>query len=177
MSIVLGCSYAKVKCESEGRLREFSLPLTNLNGKQIETHEVKRIRHYLQGLDIDNPTEQISERVLGYRITWDLSFSEFIDGNDVVKFYDILKLYKAGYTITFIPREDQDWRYFEVIPDNETLSLGITSAGYYGFNDNFVFRFVTKNLEPDLKISVIAPPSITIYSYGDSNFEEVLYEV
>lgn len=159
MSIVLGCSYAKVVCQSGARTISYSLPLTNLNGRQIESYEVKRIRHFLQGLDIDNPTEEISERVLGYRIYWDFSYGEYVDGNDIITMNNIMIRHQQGYTITLTPREDQPGRSFVVIPDNESVSLGINAGGYRGAHTDWHFRFVTKNLEQSLKLEIAVDPN------------------
>lgn len=154
MSVVLGIENARVVATLANRTFTYELPLTNRNGRQIETYEIKKIRHFTQGLDISTPTETILESVLGYRIYWDLSYSTFLDGDDVMNMVAILERYKQGYTLTLYPRADQDWRYFDVIPDNESLSLGISTGGYDGFNTDWNFKFVTRNLEQDLKLQI-----------------------
>lgn len=165
MSLVLGIENARVVCTSGSRTITYDLPLTNLQGRQIEHYDVVKVRHEVQSLDIDNPEITILEKVLGYRISWDFSYSSYIEGADVVKMKNILDRYKQGYKLTLFPRVDELWRYFEVIPDNDTLSLGITSGGYSGGNDSWNFRFITKNLEQDLKLQVIIPPPVGTTGY------------
>ena len=78
MSIVLGVGQPIINCQLGNRNFNYTLPLTNNDGRQIEEWEVKKIRHYLQGLDINDPSEEISERILGYRISWTFSYSSFM---------------------------------------------------------------------------------------------------
>lgn len=176
MSLVLGIDNARIIASGTGEVI-IDLPLTNRDGRQIETYLPKRITHYTQNLDFTNPEEQILDTILGYRITWDLSYSTFLDAEDVVKMVSIMELHKQGYSLTLIPRIDQDWRFFEVIPDNASLSLGISTGGYSGHNTDWNFRFITKNLEQSLKLQVAVAPELRNYTYGDNSFEEVLYAV
>jgi len=160
MSIVLGYEYPTIRATLANRVVSLTLPLTNLNGRQIEDYEVSKIRHYLQGFDILNPVETIVESIKGYRISWTMSHSDFIEGEDVEIFDTILRLHKAGYTLQLTPRADQAWRFFTVIPDNETLSLGVDTGGSQAiFNTDWVFRLITTNLEQDLKLQQIVPAS------------------
>ena len=177
MSIVLGLDNARVVATLANRTFTYDLPLTNREGKQIETYEIKRITHITQNLDFSSPEETINDVILGYRISWDLSYNSFIDADDVINMYAIMERHKQGYTLTLYPRIDQDWRYFTVIPDNQALQLGITAGGYTGFNTNWNFRFITKNLEQDLKLQVAIAPEVRNYTYGDNSFEEVLYAI
>lgn len=180
MSIVLGGGTAVVWCVSGSRVIYFNLPYTNLNGRQIETHEPRKISHEVQSLDIDNPEIETKERILGYSITWDFSHVDFIDGADTVNYYQIMQYYKSGYDVYLMPRNDDQDRYFQVIPYNDSLSLGIAKGGVEApFNTDFAFRFRTKKLVQDLKIREIiyTDPDLRIYVYGDDNFEEVLYAV
>ena len=154
MSIVLGCSYAKVVATLANRTFTYSLPLTNREGRQIETYEPVGNPRVGIGDDPENYLLTRVNRVKGYWIYWDLSYDSFINGEDVINMYAIMERHRQGYTLTLYPREDQDWRYFTVIPDNQALQLGITAGGYTGFNTNWNFRFVTKNLEQDLKLQV-----------------------
>jgi len=176
MSLVLGIDNARVIATLANRSFTYDLPLTNRDGRQIETYEIKKIRHYTQGLDITTPTETILESILGYRIYWNLSYNSFIDGEDVITMVNILTKHSQGYSLRLYPRIDQDWRHFEVIPDNETLSLGITAGGYDGMNTDWNFKFVTKNLESDLKLVVAISPDLTYYTYGDDGYTEILYQ-
>jgi len=176
MSIVLGIDHARVVVS--GTVETIiDLPLTNSNGRQIEDYVPITIRHEVQNLNFSNPQINTLEVVLGYKIGFTFSHSDFIQGSNVEVFNSILKLHKAGATLTLIPRIDQDWRQFEVIPDNQTLSLGINSGGYDAMNNGWVFRFITKNLESDLKLQVAVAEEDRNYPYGDENFEEVLYAV
>jgi len=152
MGLVLGIEHAKVVATLANRVFEYDLPLTNSNGRQIEDYEVKRITHYTQNLDFTDPEETILDVILGYRLSWTFSHSDFIEGSDVEVFNAIMTRHKQGYTLRLVPRSDEEWRYFTVIPDNQTLSLGINSGGYTAMNNSWVFRFITKNLEPDLKL-------------------------
>lgn len=166
MSIVLGGTNSRVVCRSGSREVVFDLPLTNLDGRLIETYEEEKIRHYVQSLSIASPSIRIREQFLGYRITWSFSYNSFIDGEDVVKFDKIDWFAHNDYTITLFPRMDEEWRFFDVIPDNESTSLGITKGGRLAqFNTDFNYRFVTPDLVQDrkLKVVVIPPSGITGY--------------
>lgn len=164
MSVVIGIENARVVATLANRTFTYELPLTNRNGRQIETYEIKRVRHYVQGLDITDPTEEILEDVTRYRISWDLSYSTFLDAEDVMKLIAIQTRHSQGYTLTLIPRVDQPQRRFTVIPDNDSLSLGISTGGYSGFNTDMNFRFITKSLVNDLQIEIAIDP--TSFTYG-----------
>jgi len=170
MDISLGISNAKIVATLANKLFSYSLPLTNKGGRQIEDYEVKTIRHYVQGLDISDPTETILESVLGYRISWSFSYSDFVKGTDIEIFESILAKHKQGYTLTITPRVDNPARKFVIIPDNQTLALGINSGGYKAGNNSWVFRFITKNLEQSLGLGVVIDPdsitSGTIFGAG-----------
>lgn len=156
MSVVLGSSYARVVAKLANRTFTYNLPLTNLDGRQIEEYEVKKIRHELQNLDITSPEIEYAESILGYRIRWNFSYATFIDGADVQNILGgILTRAKQGYTLTLYPRIDEEWRSFEVKIDSESFALGINRNAT--FNTDLVLRLVTKNLEPDLKIQVAQP--------------------
>lgn len=154
MGLVLGIENAKVVATLANRSFTYELPLTNSNGRQIEDYETLTKRVEGVGDDPDNPEIEFIERVKGYRIYWTFSHADFIEGSDVEVFNSILTRHKQGYNLRLTPRSDEEWRYFDVIPDNQTLSLGINSGGYTAMNNSWVFRFVTKRLEPDLKLQV-----------------------
>ena len=164
MSIVLGVDNARVIATLANRTFTYDLPLTNRDGRQIETYEIKRITHFTQNLDFTAPEEDILDTILGYRIAWDLSYNTFIDGEDVITMVSIMERHKAGYTLTLIPRIDQPQRRFTVIPDNQTLALGITAGGYDGFNTDWNFRFTTKSLVQSLQLEIAIDPAS--FTYG-----------
>lgn len=163
MSIVLGVGQPIINCQLGNRNFNYTLPLTNNDGRQIEEWEVKKIRHYLQGLDINDPSEEISERILGYRISWTFSYSSFMDGEDVVTLNNIITRHKQGYKLTLTPRDDQPNRKFVVVPDSDTLAIGINAGGYNASNNGLVFRLITKNIEQSLNIEIAVDPDAITY--------------
>ncbi len=156
MSIINGYSHPIVKLFDPAGTSEpaftLELPLTNSEGL-VEQYEVKKVSHELISLDLDQPQITTAEKVLGYIITFKLSYNHFITGEDlynsVKKIFDAAK---AGWRVVLNPRKDAPWREFEVILANQTLELGINKGGSKAkYHRLPVVIFRTKNLEPDLK--------------------------
>lgn len=156
MSIINGYGSPVVKLYNTGGNEEaeytLQLPLTNSPGL-VESYEIRKISHELISIDPEAPDIINAERVLGYMITFTLSYNRFITGEalyDTVK--KIFDAARSGWKIILQPRSDAPWREFEVILANETLELGINKGGRKAGTHRLpVLIFKTKRLEHDLK--------------------------
>jgi len=155
MSIINGYGAPVVKLfhpERPEAAYTLSLPLTNSRGL-VESYEVKKVSHELISIDLSSPDIINAEQVLGYMITFTLSYNRFITGEalyeSIKKIFDAAK---AGWKILLQPRGDAPWREFDVILANETLELGINKGGRKAHTHRLpVLVFRSKRLEPDLK--------------------------
>lgn len=156
MSVLNGSSYSRfVVTAGDAPSFTVDLPLAN---SLVETNEIRKIEHELIGLDIDNPSIETAQSILGYFITFTIDFSEWITAETLKNKIELLLTYaKAGRTITLTPRIDLPSRSFDVLFVNDSFDLGIGTSGYS--NRLPVFSFRTKRLETDLKWGIVYPPS------------------
>jgi hypothetical protein len=134
------------------------LPLTDRQGL-VESNITRQIKHELMGFDINNPEITQSQRILGYQIFWTFNYGEWVRGETLTAMQEILYYAKQGASIKLVPRTDQPLRDFNVIFTGESFDVGIGKGGVNAWRNRLpVFRFETKNLEPDLKWTVTPEP-------------------
>jgi hypothetical protein len=163
MAIINGYDYSSIRVTPADRNRTvftINLPLTNLNGGMLETNQIRKIEQELQGLDINAPTMPMVQRILGYTIYFDLSYTDFIKGADLMNIDLLLYSAQQGDALRLTPRIDQPSRWFDVILSNSEILLGLGKGGVQAWRNKAVtLQFRTKNLEQSLKWILVPEPS------------------
>jgi hypothetical protein len=174
--IINGSSYSRFIISPAGDIPGetiVDLPVTDSQGL-VETYITRQIRSELISLDITQPGITKSQQVLGYEIFWTFNYGEWVSGETLMKMQTIIQSAKAGRNLKLIPRTDMDSRYFDVIYSGDDFDLGVRKGGIKAkYNRLPVFRFETKNIEPDLKWNLYVPPDTRTYVYGSDGYEQV----
>jgi len=148
--IINGYKNPRIITVSNGKQTVFELNLTNSKGL-VETYEYKKLEHELISL-ADFSDIQIMQKMQGFRIYWTLNYDEFITGDEMLKLKQVFEHALAGSRIILIPRVDFPLRAFEVLVTGSGFDLGISKGGINAEHNRLpVIRFVTKNLEHDIK--------------------------
>lgn len=163
MSVLNGSSYSRftISDTPTGRGTDIDLPLAN---SMTESYEIDKIQQDVRGFSIATPVKTTAQNINGYIITFTFDFSEWVTADTLKnKIEVIISSAKAGKYIKLTPRVDLLSRSFEVIFNTDTFDLGIGTSGTT--NRLPVFSFKTKNLEPDLKWSIVTPPPSGVSGY------------
>lgn len=128
------------------------LPLTN-SGGLVEDYEIVKIKHdLLQSGTNGSYNVKTVQKILGYRIFWTLYYNEFITGESLMLFKQILDHEKSGGKLLIIPRRDCTAREFEIYTSMNNFSLGLGKGGAKAkYHRLPVLQFAAVNIEPDLK--------------------------
>lgn len=173
MSIIIGYNNPQILMTNSGdaNTTTLSLPLTNLTGRQVEQYEYVGWNGMQVDLSLDRDDVTRTELmdVYGVFITWNLSYSDFIQGTDLINFQSIIEGAFQGDTFQLIPRSDESWRYFDVNLVLNPFAVGIATGGSNApFNKDFTISFKTKNMVKLLKWAVVIPPDTRIMYYRNN---------
>lgn len=169
MGIIHGYDNAKFTVYPTSGRAPFSvsIPLTNLNGGQVESYEIRKVQHELIDLDSTNNSITKAQSVSGMFIRWTFSYVDFITGNDLLGFNKLFQAAIAGDRIQLMPRIDEGWRVFDVILDSNSFDVALRKGGINAvYHKGFQITFVTNELQTDLKWSIAEPnPAIVLWGW------------
>ncbi len=137
-------------------LRPIEFPLTNEGTGLKESWEGKGITHELLNY-------KLVKKHHGYRVSWTFGFSDWADGETLMKFKSIKNSLDAGGRWNLRPRNEEQFlsRVFEVVCKSDNFDVVNDSSG--AWHTGFEIEFETVNLVPSIDWLLVLPTGTPIY--------------
>ena len=148
-------------------IESITLPLCNQNGLTVQ-QEKQSLEHPVISSSLNNYNEEILYKVLGWRITFTLDYTQLIQKNDFLNIKRALDYEKQGYSIYLTPRIDINSKRYKVYFSGSNITYNIVMGGIYATgNKNVVLEYKTVGLQPYFDIQ---DPDNVYMDYEDAIF-------
>lgn len=136
------------------------LPETN-EGGLTETWQEISIQHTVISPSLVNYSQRIIKKILGYRATFTLDYTQYIDKAGQLSIKKIFDYEKDGYEIWLTPREEEFERKYKVYFSGESVNINILQGAEHSpGNYNVQLQYTTVDLVPRFDIK---DPDIETY--------------